>query len=609
MRGLCSADMVTANLAFLDRFDPDAAAFLARVSDDSALVFPSRNGMPTLRYRDQLFHDIQDPLAEARALVGRCPQVLHVHFGLGLGYFLEVEELPPRGALIVYEPCLAVMRAVLAARALEPLFRGRRIKLCFNLAHLRYLILRCRGKGTPVRIFHSPAHVAMFPEEQIRFRREIEYHGPGAIPYSHLYPYIVRNTATNAPSLVTMPGCEQWVNRLTGKPGVVLSAGPSLSRNIAQLRPYRDRVVLFALARVVKTLEQHGMEPDFLVQVESQDFKHLIHGVSNLDRTVFLVADQVQPRFWWDFEDRTYWFLSKSNPLDNYLKSRYPHFRRMVIKTGGSVATAAFYLAFCFGCQPLILMGQDLAFSGGHYYVPSGDNLPYRTKRCAVNGLFGTKLASQYQYRQNLAWYERSIQVLRRMDPKRRFINATEGGARIEGFEHLKFREVAHRFLARSPLVSGPLAPAPWSRDADGIERFMYGLEEDLSRLNALRQSFDKDESSFLSKLVHAGEKACGLMSPASHFAGLGEMFNLHPALSSLFPHEWARLEQMSHELGSANQRKNPDDIYLTLWAGLGAVHRGLKFTIDLVREGLGETREVETESESSATPSTCDGI
>lgn len=548
---------------------------------------PSANGAANLWVGQVPLHCAQDPAAQARRLLRGIQGQIHIHFGFGLGYLVAADRAPGTAAILVYEPSPEAWLAAMGLVDMEALLGGRPVVICFHLRSLRYLVMRYRNRKQRVDLVISPGHNRAFAERSALFYRSVQIWGPAPIDYGPLYPKIVCNTAANLVRFAREPGAEQWYRKLAGKPGVVLAAGPSLERNIAELKAVRERVVIFAIARTVAHLERLGIVPDFVVHVETQDFDHLVAARENLGEAALLIPDQVQPAFWQTFAgQRRYWFVSKTNPLCNSIKNFDADYKRLVIKTGGSVATAAFYLAFCFGCQPLVLMGQDLAFSKGRQYLPAPENRPYRIATCDVPAYHGAgTVVSQAQYRRNLEWYEASLQALAGMDPTRVFINATEGGAAIQGFQVKSWREVVARWLhgpVRLPAVSVPVPAA----EAVLFARFHERLREAFAQYKVLEKQFHRAEGVFVTMMIGGDFQPGPDHSPARQFAMLGEWFQQFSALEPLFPKEWDRLRKMSARLTNL-AGDNALEVYSALWVGLAAVYYGIRFTLDAVERGL----------------------
>ena len=103
-------------------------------------------------------------------------------------------------------------------------------------------------------------------------------------------------------------------------------------------------------------------------------------------------------------------------------------------------------MALYFGFRKIVFMGQDLAFTGGKSHTSGiegalGDNDKYIKSRCLmeVEGIDGTMLQTDFQMWYYKQWFEKAI---RDGGDRMRVIDATEGGAKIEGAENMKMSEV-----------------------------------------------------------------------------------------------------------------------------------------------------------------------
>lgn len=129
----------------------------------------------------------------------------------------------------------------------------------------------------------------------------------------------------------------------------------------------------------------------------------------------------------------------------------------------GSGSTAAVSLAHLWGCDPIVLVGHDLAFTDGKVYATStghrdsiaADGRYVWGKASSSMPRAGNPLPEQEQLQDAVAWggsgtvktgmlhhgVSRWMQVMREHMGVR-CINATEGGARIDGWDELPLRDL-----------------------------------------------------------------------------------------------------------------------------------------------------------------------
>lgn len=562
-----------ANRAFLQTWDP---LLLNEIKDWAAagdLLFGT-NG-PGLRLGDQLFHDPADPSAEARSVVGSSRHGLHLHFGFGLGYFLEADQPAAKGLTLIYEPNPGFVQLALQHIPLEGLLRRTQATLCCSFERFRYLFLKYYGCYGSNRLFISRPHTRVFSEAFLPFQELIDRQSSELVVKSanRLFPTVLASTLASLPDHVRSPGCEHWRNHLKGKPAVIIGAGPSLERNIDQLIPKRDSILIFAVARVTALLENLGIRPDFLAHVEAQDFRNFIEGRGNLAQTSFLLADQAHPFYYQFPHGQTYVFQSRTNPIINSLVARFPQLRHEVIKTGGSVATAAFYLAFLAGCDPIILIGQDLALAGTRCYAGGDPDQKDGEMRRTVPGYYGGQVQTLANYHNNIIWYEKALPTLRQLDPQRRFINATEGGALLRGMEMQSLAHVLQDLPSGKISLDQPDCSAHRPLAPEQLQCFFEELAGFLGGMETVRADFHNAEQQVLQQLSLPQPELT--QDPNPHLAGLLSVLEKTEHFNELCKGEFAltkllALRQKNHPAKSAQDRTR-------IWAGLAAIHQGLR--------------------------------
>jgi hypothetical protein len=127
------------------------------------------------------------------------------------------------------------------------------------------------------------------------------------------------------------------------------------------------------------------------------------------------------------------------------------------LPTGGHATSAAFSLAVLWGCDPIILVAQDLAYTGGRIHAsgrPGGED-EKRPEMVKVPAIGGGSVATSPVMRSYLAWYQEAAAHLSALGRGPRLINATAAGARIPGFIHLDLAEA----LAGLPEVTVDFTP------------------------------------------------------------------------------------------------------------------------------------------------------
>lgn len=225
-------------------------------------------------------------------------------------------------------------------------------------------------------------------------------------------------------------GVAQLKGRFTATPAIIVSAGPSLDKNIDQISKFADKAVIISAAQTMAAISEHGVKPDFVTSIDWQHLNTIHFKTINGDR---LVCSAAIPGECLDGFKEVYF----SSPLFTYRKGTVFDIVHQCgrLEKGGSVAHASFDLALQMGCDPIIMVGQDFAI-GAHTHARGVDGYMPKGELMDTPGWGGGTVQTKPSFYTYCVILENMID---RCD--RTVINCTEGGARIEGTEEKKLKE------------------------------------------------------------------------------------------------------------------------------------------------------------------------
>ena len=179
-------------------------------------------------------------------------------------------------------------------------------------------------------------------------------------------PYLL-NTLENIPEICAEGDVSALTGLLPGRPGIVIAAGPSLDRALDDLRRLQDRAVLISVDTALRPLLCAGIRPHVVVAVDPQEAnaRHLA-GIPDADGVFFVAEGSLDKTAFPPFVGRTFFFSVSPHHPWNWLAGLGVH--RGSLKAWGSVLTTAFDLTCLLGCDPVVFVGADLAFSDGRSY-------------------------------------------------------------------------------------------------------------------------------------------------------------------------------------------------------------------------------------------------
>jgi len=256
----------------------------------------------------------------------------------------------------------------------------------------------------------------------------------------------VRNMLENIVEIVKNPGINLLYDKFKKRPAVIVSTGPSLNKNKHLLKGLEDRALIICPDASLKILLEMGVRPHLVTSLER--VKEVVKLVEGFDRDtvrdVYLAACPVVVKEVY----RTY-------PGPRVIVFRdFDHFRwlgieRGILKIMQSSGNMAFKIAEALGCDPIILIGQDLAFSrDGSTHAQGaayGDKQKafYNGKTMEVMGNDGKPILTSETWYMFLQAYERDVAQY-----KGTCINSTEGGAYIKGTLVMPFQEAINKYIS-----------------------------------------------------------------------------------------------------------------------------------------------------------------
>jgi hypothetical protein len=257
----------------------------------------------------------------------------------------------------------------------------------------------------------------------------------------HTTHIFLRNALINAPLMHNKIKISDYYNSLSSKPFLIVAAGPSLNKQLPILAKYQEYFNILAVDTVWPILDKFEIKPDLVFALDSRSKPSWPRNCV-ADETCFSIDIGCAPKLVWS-HDQNHLFSSTSEQIRSLLE--YLGVEVDVLATGGSVATSAFNFARYLGGNPIVLIGQDLALTGGkdhadgYLHVYSDALLKARSESgFDVDGYYGDRVKTESQLLYYKTWYEEQV----KSHPDVMVINSTEGGAKIEGCLQIPFQIV-----------------------------------------------------------------------------------------------------------------------------------------------------------------------
>ena len=326
-----------------------------------------------LKYRGKFIHNPLNPLGEAQEIFGMAtnePVAIHVIYGIGLGYLFQVASANSKGTVILYEPDLNILWTAFTLVDFSSDILKNNVFITNTLEDTYDEIYKKSGvQNTPQLLSLTSAreYDKKAFDEIVRKLQEIVGIYSMDLKYTRekFYPSI-QMLIQNLPNLLKEKPLARFKDSLKGKTAVVVSAGPTLDKNIAVLKKYREKYVLFTVGTAVKTLYKNGIKPDFLCIIETYNSSKQVEGL-DLSEVYFITEPYANPELR-NFKYREIFSHISANSPINQLWSEICGENIEEYWSKGTVSYTALNSARILGCSKIILTGQDLAYLDGQCY-------------------------------------------------------------------------------------------------------------------------------------------------------------------------------------------------------------------------------------------------
>jgi len=475
---------------------------------DEVVLRRAADGLTTGTYQGVALASSQRPQAEADRFASGVDVVGHAAvavLGFGLGHHVAAvaKRMMKTGIVLVFEPDVALLRRVFQEVDHSAWMR-KSLTVFFDEGSDRpALSARLEGasailvQGLHIAI-HGPSAARLGPAAR-NFQEILTQHVAATrttmVTTLVQSPTSCRNVALNLDHYAAGGSINKLKGWAKGHPAILVAAGPSLSRNVALLcdQRIRERAVIIAAQTALKPLLSRGVRPHFVTALDYHEVSRQFYDgltAQDVSGTALVIDPKVNRA------------VTDAYPGEILISGN--HFAEQILGESGrkivklpaaaSVGHMSFYFAQHLGCDPIMLVGQDLGFTDGVYYgsgaaiheqwmpeINAFNTIEMmewqriarmkRTLRTA-RGHHGRDVLVDEQMATYLQQFERDF-----AKADERIIDATDGGTAKQHTEVINLQECIRRFVL-------PARPLP-IRESLARPGNLAGAE---ARVQAVRQ-------------------------------------------------------------------------------------------------------------------------
>ncbi|HEP3216466.1 TPA: motility associated factor glycosyltransferase family protein [Campylobacter upsaliensis] len=379
-------------------------------------------------------------------------------YGISNAFMIEnLLQNPYHCHLLVYERNLALLYTLLSSIDLSVALAQKRLLIFNEVSQMEYIF-----ETQPFLAYSRTYFLELMSDFYAREQKEIlalnsflmegfkkSILKQGNDPKDALQG--IRQYVYNLDSMIKNPSLKELLAKRGAKfkSCVIVSTGPSLSKQLPLLKEVQERVVIFAADSAYPILMQNDIVPDYVCMVERTDFtaEFFKHDFGNKDdKTTFLLASLVHPNAieYLEKRGRNYILIPKHLNFAQYVDLK----AFGLLPSAVSVAHMAFAIALELEFKELVFIGQDLAYNDvGHShpkdYQHSADFESEAYEKIKVVAYGGEGFVESHEI---WIFFRQILEDLIKYVVSAKIYNATEGGARIEGMIEKPFSECCKDF-------------------------------------------------------------------------------------------------------------------------------------------------------------------
>ncbi|WP_163538222.1 6-hydroxymethylpterin diphosphokinase MptE-like protein [Gracilibacillus sp. YIM 98692] len=476
-------------------------------------------GMPLCKYHDKntSFQITSErPVQEAKqwcdtlSLQGKGAIFM---YGSGFAYSLfEIfKQKQPHTLVVLFEEDISLFTAMLYYFDLEPIIHTQKIAFligdvehfteAFEQLFFSIIFANCTS---PVLAF-TPIALRNFKPQYLEIHQYI-FSKLGLFVFyignDHLDTLIgFNNLIGNMKEIVQSPYLSCLKDQYRDIPAFIVANGPSLDKNIHQLKKIQGKGLIISTESAIVPLLRNHIKPDILTIIERTKNTYTYH-FENIEYpediallSLALVDNQVYPAF----PGEKIPIFRKNEAINNWVNKYVGD--GIGIDAGANVSHLALELAVYLGANPIVFVGQDYAF-GPEGLTHSKDAVYSEEKGkkarevlkskpvVYVEGNDGTMIPSTQLWTDFKQGLERKIFT----HSYKNIINATEGGAKINGTECMRLSRVMEEYCTEPipnrvhQLIADKKKELDITGRIQGLQAFIKNIEEYLQLFYTLRK-------------------------------------------------------------------------------------------------------------------------
>lgn len=411
---------------------------------------------------------------------------LLVVYGMGNVKLLEnlIDITSSNTKILIIEENVHIFRYCMYFKRLDKIFKNKKVvftigeEQCFDAVVRICLKKEWNNLVHNIKVITTPAYQVYRAEmerkiKQLNKELATSVHVLGNSTEDQMNG--VTNNYLNVDACIKTNSIKEIEGKYQGVPGIVVASGPSLDKNIHLLKEAQGKAVIVACDASYQQCLKHGVKPDAIASIERDipTYNFFYKGKTFDKDLVFLGPGLVWPDILKEFPGKTILMAKTNDGADGWWMSHFDNMEHIVM--GMSCANVAHAVLEQAGCDPIILIGQDLAYTDNkkhsedaHAAFEDDNNIDDKKDYLWTEDIYGNQVKTTTVFNLFREYFERRTE-----DKRSTLIDATEGGAKIKGSKIMTFREAIDQYCigVKEKNMDAYLADIPWD-DQKAIAKY-----------------------------------------------------------------------------------------------------------------------------------------
>lgn len=475
-------------------------AILLHGVEDSRLQFVhaddgSLNMMRKTKEKEFFFHDQQSPINEAKEWASSLKltneTVVYI-YGIGLGYYYEALHdwlrQDPERAIVFMEDDLSVLKMAFSTAEVQKILKDDQVRVIYfdNLADadeafdpLYWDFVMTQMNVSALQSYAKEKH-----EQFIELKQKVVY--DASIRNGLVEEYLkhgisfFRNYYQNLLLVSESWKGDELFGKFHGIPAIICGAGPSLDKNVEVVRTLLDRALVFGGGSAMNALSSRGILPHFGIGIDPNPTQQFRLSTNKAYEVPLFYRNRMHHEaFKLVHGPRLYIYGAGGYDIADWFDERFGLHGEW-IDEGHNVVNFGIELAIRMGCNPIILTGVDLAYTGMlayakgvvdemtvHEEVLKTDD--FDTTAMLKKDIYGEPIYTLWKWIAESNWIGDFAKEHRSTE----IVNCTEGGLGMPGVRNMTLLDAKERYMKRRFDLKG------WVR-GEILSSAMPGLTQDL---------------------------------------------------------------------------------------------------------------------------------